>query len=92
VAGLEFESIPILAFGLLGAILLLVPFLDRGITARGRSPAFTVLGVVALVYVVGMTAWGYRSLLPVYVVLGTGLALGPFLIAAARAEKRDPPP
>jgi hypothetical protein len=38
-----------------------------------------------------MTAWGYRSLAPLYVVLGTGLALGPVLIAAARAERRGPP-
>jgi cytochrome b6 len=91
VAGLEYESIPILAFGLLGALLLAVPFLDRGIAARGRSPAFTALGAVALVYVVVMTAWGYRSLVPVYAVLATGLALVPFLIVAARAEKREPP-
>jgi cytochrome b6 len=92
VAGLEYESIPILAFGLLGLVVLLVPFLDRGVALRGRSPGFTVVGVVALVYVVGMTAWGYRSLVPVYVVLAAAAALVPFIISAARDEKKGGPP
>jgi cytochrome b6 len=92
VAGLEYESIPILVFGLLGLVLLLVPFLDRGVALRGRSHGFTIAGVVALVYVVGMTAWGYRSLVPVYVVLAAAAALVPFVISAARDEKRGGPP
>jgi cytochrome b6 len=92
VAGLEYESIPILAFGLLGLVVLLVPFLDRGIAVRGRSPGFTIAGVVALVYVVGMTAWGYRSLVPVYVVLAAAAALVPFVVSAARDEKKGGPP
>jgi cytochrome b6 len=92
VAGLEYESIPILAFGLLGLVVLLVPFLDRGVALRGRSPGFTVVGVVALVYVVGMTAWGYRSLVPVYVVLAAAAALVPFVVSAARDEKKGGPP
>jgi quinol-cytochrome oxidoreductase complex cytochrome b subunit len=91
VAGMEYEAIPILVFGLLGLILVLVPFLDRGAAVRGRSPAFTILGVVALSYAVAMTAWGYGSLMPVYVVLGAGAALAPFVIAAGKAEKGGPP-
>jgi quinol-cytochrome oxidoreductase complex cytochrome b subunit len=91
VAGIEYEAIPILAFGLLGLILVLVPFLDRGVALRGRSPGFTILGAVALVYVVAMTAWGYSSLVPLYVVLGAAAALAPFVIAAGRAEKGGPP-
>jgi len=71
IAGLEYEAIAILAFGLGGLVLLLVPFLDRGVLVHGKSPLFTAAGVVVLIYVVGMTAWGYRSLLPVWIVLGT---------------------
>jgi cytochrome b6 len=71
VLGVEYEAIPILLFGLAGLALLLVPFWDRGDDAR-RSRRFTALGVLALVYIVGMTAWGYASLVPVWIVLGTG--------------------
>jgi quinol-cytochrome oxidoreductase complex cytochrome b subunit len=72
ILGLEYEAIPILLFGAAGVLLLLVPFLDRGVVRTGRSPLFTAAGAAALVYIVGFTAWGYRSLLPVYVVLATG--------------------
>jgi len=75
VAGLEYEAIPILLFGLAGVVLVLVPFLDRGVVRKGRSPAFTIAGVLALVYIVGLTAWGYRSPVPIYVVLATGLVV-----------------
>jgi cytochrome b6 len=70
--GLEYEAIPILGFGLAALVLLLVPFLDRGVVRTGRSPGFTAAGLVAVVYMVGLTAWGYRSLAPVYAVLGAG--------------------
>src|SRR3954465_12947947 len=72
ILGLEYEAIPILLFGLAGLVLLLVPFLDRGVVRTGRSPAFTAAGFAALVYIVGATAWGYRSLAPVYAVPATG--------------------
>jgi quinol-cytochrome oxidoreductase complex cytochrome b subunit len=75
IAGIEYEAIPILLFGAAGAVLLLVPFLDRGLLRRGRSPLFTAAGVVALAYIVGMTVWGYRSLVPLYVVLAVGLVV-----------------
>ncbi len=68
IAGIEYEAIPILLFGLLGALLVAVPFLDRE-AGRG-SPAFTAIGIAGLGFVVGMTAWGYASFLPVYVVGG----------------------
>jgi cytochrome b6 len=87
VAGVEFEAIPVLLFGLGGLLLILVPFLDRGVVQRMRSPVFTAIGVVALVYIVGMTAWGYRSLVPVYVVLGTG-GLVAILSLLTRRQKR----
>ena len=71
IAGIEYEAIPILGFGFAGMVMVLVPFLDRGLARRGKSPLFTVAGVIALVYMVGMTAWGYRSVVPILIVLAT---------------------
>jgi cytochrome b6 len=73
--GIEFEAIPILLFGILGLAILLVPFLDRGAESDSRSPAFTLLGMILLVYVTGFTAWGYRSWLPVLITLTIGLVV-----------------
>jgi cytochrome b6 len=84
ILGLEYEAIPILLFGLGGLVLLFVPILDRGVVTRGRSPVFTAAGVAALVYIVGMTAKGYRSALPVVIVLGTGLLI--FLLGLVTRE------
>jgi len=75
VFGVEFEAIPIMLFGLGGLLLLLVPFLDRGVERTGRSPLFTAVGVIALIYMVGMTAWGYRSWTPVLVMAGMALLM-----------------
>lgn len=86
IAGLEYEAIPILGFGLAALLLLLVPFLDRGVVRRGRSPVFTAVGVLAVVYMVALTAWGYRSLAPVYAVLGAGILVWLFAWAIERHE------
>ena len=72
IAGIEYEAIPILLFSLGGLLMMLVPFLDGKVNKTGRSPAFTLIGILALVYIVGMTAWGYRSLTPLFIVVGTG--------------------
>jgi len=69
--GIEYEAIPIVLFGLAGLVLLLVPFLDRGVVRNGVSPVFTAVGVVGLVFVIAMTAWGYHSLVPVWVAVAT---------------------
>jgi len=87
VAGIEYEAIPIIGFGLGGALLVLVPFLDRKVLATGTSPMFTWAGVVFLIYAVGMTAWGYRSWLPVAVVVGA-IVLIRVLGYATRPGKR----
>jgi len=63
----EYEAIPIMFFGLAGLLLVFVPFLDR----TGKNPIFMWVGAIAVVYIVGMTSWGYRSWLPVWIVLGT---------------------
>ena len=73
VLGVEYEAIPILLFGIAALAMVLVPFLDRGVVARGRSTGFTVAGALALIFVVGMTAWGYRSWVPILVVFLTAL-------------------
>ncbi len=70
IAGIEYEALAILGFGLGAGLLLLVPFLDRARAGRG-SAAFGVIGAAAVAYAVGMTAWGYRSWAPVYAVVGT---------------------
>jgi quinol-cytochrome oxidoreductase complex cytochrome b subunit len=88
VAGVEYEAIPILGFSLAGLLMVLVPFLDRGIVRRGRSRAFTVIGVLALLYAVAMTAWGYESLLPVWVVGATVAVLAAFVLASGGERSR----
>ncbi|MFO7653676.1 MAG: cytochrome bc complex cytochrome b subunit [Candidatus Krumholzibacteriia bacterium] len=85
VAGIEFEAIPILAFGLGALLLILVPFFDRGVVRRGRSPVFTWLGVAVLVFVVAMTAWGFHSLMPVWITLGTVVLMALMALVTRRA-------
>jgi len=85
--GVEYEAIPILLFGLAGLAVLLVPLVERGANER-RSRIFTWLGVVGLVYIVGMTAWGYASLAPLVVVAATGALLA--LLALATREGGGP--
>jgi len=75
IAGIEYEAIAILLFNLGAVVLILVPFLDRGVQKNGRSPGFTIAGVVALAVIVGMTMWGYQSVVPLLIVLGTGVML-----------------
>jgi len=89
VMGIEYEAIPILLFGLGGLLMMLVPFLDRSVVRTGRSPMFTWIGVLALIYIVGMTAWGYHSIVPVYVVILTGLLIFVLSLGTRRAARRD---
>jgi cytochrome b6 len=87
ILGIEYEAIPILLF-LLGAVLMvLTPFLDRGVARTGRSPVFTIIGWISLAYVVAMTAWGYHSWVPVYVILVTGLLVAVLALGTRRLRK-----
>ncbi len=70
VMGVELEAVPMLLFGIGGGVLLLLPFLDRRL-----SRLWSVAGVVALIFVIAMTCWGYASLVPLYVVLLAALLL-----------------
>jgi cytochrome b6 len=61
VLGIEGEVVGVFALSLAGIFWLLVPFLDRK-SARGeKSPLFTAIGVVAVLYWVGMTLYGRFS-------------------------------
>lgn len=88
VAGIEYEAIPIILFGVGGVLLVLVPFLDKKVLETGKSPLFTWLGVVFLVYAVGLTAWGYRSWVPVAVVIGAILLIRVLGYATRSPERR----
>ncbi len=83
--GIEYEVIPIVLFGIAGLLLLLVPFLDRNIARAGRSPSFTVIGLLAVAYMVALTAWGYRSWVPLLAVVLT-FALVALMSLAMRPE------
>jgi cytochrome b6 len=89
ILGVEYEAIPILLFGLAGALMVVVPFLDRGVVAKGRSPLFTWVGVAALFYMVGFTAWGYRSFIPVWIVVGTGLVIAVLGLGTGSGRGRE---
>jgi cytochrome b6 len=56
--GIEGERIGVIGFGLLAAVLVLVPFLDRRASRGERSPAFTMLAVLGVVYLVVFTIIG----------------------------------
>jgi cytochrome b6 len=61
ILGLEGETFGVLAFGAVGLFFLLAPFIDRR-AARGlRSPVFTVIGVVAIAYIIVLTVLGYMN-------------------------------
>ncbi len=70
-AGLDYASMTIMAFAVGALALILVPFLDRNVSQSGRSPIFTAVGWITLAYIVGMTAWGYHSWKPIYVIVAS---------------------
>jgi len=61
ILGLEGEMVGIMAFGLAGVFLLLVPILDRR-TARGEpSKLFTWITIAVVVYILVLTYLGYTA-------------------------------
>ena len=61
ILGIEGEIVGILAFGVGGVFLLLIPLLDRR-TARGEpSRLFTAIGVAIILYMVVLTYLGYTA-------------------------------
>src|SRR5262249_15550040 len=53
------EVLGVLAFGIAGLFVLIIPFLDRRAAGGKSSPAFTIIGVIIILYIVGMTVVGY---------------------------------
>ncbi|MDX1583728.1 MAG: cytochrome bc complex cytochrome b subunit [Thermoanaerobaculia bacterium] len=88
--GIEFEAFAIMVFSLGGLLLVLVPFLDRRIRRDGKSPLFTWIGVLAILFMLVMTIVGYHSWLPVYIVLLTALLLWIFSLVTRRKDEEEP--
>lgn len=59
VLGLDGEVLGIMAFNVVAMLLFIVPFVDRSPENLRRRFIFNVAGVLALVYIVGMTIYGY---------------------------------
>ncbi len=59
VLGVEGEIFGITVFGLGGLFFVAVPFLDRRAARGQRSPVFTAIGVLALLFMATMTALAY---------------------------------
>ena len=59
IAGIDGEILGILAFGLLGALLVFVPFVARGRKRAGGFDWLAVSGTAALIYILALTALGY---------------------------------
>ncbi|HEY3025595.1 MAG TPA: cytochrome bc complex cytochrome b subunit [Pyrinomonadaceae bacterium] len=55
------EVIGIMAFNLIALLLFIVPFVDRSPENQRRRLIFNVIGVLALLYIVGMTIVGYLT-------------------------------
>jgi len=61
IAGFEGEQVGVVAFGLAAAFLVFVPFLDRRARRGERSPWFTIVGVLGLIYLVTFTVIGHYA-------------------------------
>lgn len=53
------EVIGIFAFGLAGLFWILVPFLDKNASKGKRSPVFTAIGIIAILYIAIITLLSY---------------------------------
>ncbi len=71
--GMEGEMVGVLFFGAVGAVIVIVPWLDRGPLTRG---VLNVLAAVSVAFFIFMTAWGFFDTLSLQVILGTALSLG----------------
>jgi cytochrome b6 len=80
----EYEAFPILFFGFAAVLMMLVPFIDPSEENATRSRIVSLVGVVAVIYMVGMTAYGYRSWLSVGIMVATGALIWLMGIATAQ--------
>jgi cytochrome b6 len=56
---MEGEVLGILGFSVAGVVWMFIPFWDMKRRGEKRPRPMTVIGVAAIVYIVGMTIWGY---------------------------------
>jgi cytochrome b6 len=61
VFGFEGERLGVIGFGLAALFLIVVPFVDRRSSRGERSPIFTAIGVLGLVYLVVFTIVGHYA-------------------------------
>ena len=61
ILGIEGERLGVLAFGLAAAALVAVPFLDRRASREEPSLLFTIVGLLALVYMIVFTIIGHYA-------------------------------
>ena len=59
--GFEGERVGVISFGLAALVLLFLPFLDSKAGDGKSSRLVTIAGVLALVYMVVFTIYGYRA-------------------------------
>jgi cytochrome b6 len=59
ILGIEGEVVGILAFGIAGLALLVIPFLDRRPDRRDTGRVFAAIGIVAILYMLVLTYLGY---------------------------------
>jgi cytochrome b6 len=55
----EGEVLGIVGFGLLGVAWMLVPLWERKMSGEGKFSPATLIGVIAIVFIIIMTIWGY---------------------------------
>jgi cytochrome b6 len=60
VLGVEGEQFAVLLFGLAALLWLSVPFLDRDLQ-KPRTRLFTAFGTTAMLYIIAMSLWAWRS-------------------------------
>lgn len=61
VFGFEGERLGVMGFGLIAVFLIFVPFLDRRASRGERSPVFTAIAVVGLLYLIVFTIVGHYA-------------------------------
>lgn len=87
ILGFEGEVLGVLFFGACGAIVLVVPFLDRGDRTRA---VLNGLAAVSVVFFIVMTAWGFFDRIGLQVILGLGLSLMMLVLVAPFIDRERP--
>ena len=61
ILGIDGEFLGILAFSLLGALLVLTPFVASGQKREGRVDRVVLVGIIVVIYIIVLTTLGYLS-------------------------------